>query len=84
MNKVNMLYIIQNAIIGFISTILALICSRLCILMMGGYVASMGIVLDFAKIYPFEWVIMAVVFAISVLPTIFCTIKMSRQDGISE
>lgn len=84
MAKVNMLYIIQNAIIGMISTILALICSRLCILMIGGYVASMGIVLDFAKIYPFEWVIMAVVFIISVLPTIFCTLKMSRQDGISD
>lgn len=84
MAKVNMLYIIQNAIIGIISTALALLCSRLCILMIGGYVSSMGIVLDFAKIYPFEWVIMAVVFIISVLPTIFCTLKMSRQDGISD
>ena len=84
MAKVNMLYIIQNAIIGVISTALALLCSRLCILMIGGYVSSMGIVLDFAKIYPFEWVIMAVVFIISVLPTIFCTLKMSRQDGISD
>lgn len=84
MAKVNMLYIIQNAIIGIISTALALLCSRLCILMIGGYVSSMGIVLDFAKIYPFEWVIMAVVFIISVLPTIFCTLKMSREDGISD
>ena len=84
MAKVNMLYIIQNAIIGVVSTALALLCSRLCILMIGGYVSSMGIVLDFAKIYPFEWVIMAVVFIISVLPTIFCTLKMSRQDGISD
>ena len=84
MNKVNMLYIIQNAIIGFISTILALLCSRLCILMIGGYVASMGIVLDCAKIYPFEFVIMAIVFIISILPTVFCTLKMSRQDGVAE
>ena len=84
MNKVNMLYIIQNAIIGFISTILALLCSRLCILMIGGYVASMGIVLDFAKIYPFEFVIMAILFIISILPTVFCTLKMSRQDGVAE
>ena len=84
MNKVNMLYIIQNAIIGFVSTILALLCSRLCILMIGGYVASMGIVLDSAKIYPFEFVIMAIVFIISILPTVFCTLKMSRQDGVAE
>jgi putative ABC transport system permease protein len=84
MNKVNMLYIIQNAIIGFASTVLALLCSRLCILMIGGYVASMGIVLDSAKIYPFEFVIMAIVFIISILPTVFCTLKMSRQDGVAE
>jgi hypothetical protein len=51
---------------------------------MGEYVASMGIVLDAAKIYPFEWLIMFVVFAISVLPTVICTLKMSKQDGISD
>lgn len=84
MGKVNMLYIIQNAIIGFVSTILALACSRLCIMLMGEYVASMGIVLDAAKIYPFEWAIMLVVFMISVLPTIICTVKMSKKDGVEE
>lgn len=84
MGKVNMLYIIQNAIIGLVSTVLALVCSRLCILLMGEYVASMGIVLDAAKIYPFEWVIMFVVFAISVLPTIICTVKMSKKDGVED
>ena len=84
MNKINLLYIIQNGIIGLISTILALITSRLCLLAMGEYVASMGIVLNWAKIYSFEFVIMAVVFIISVLPTVICTVNMSRKDGISE
>jgi putative ABC transport system permease protein len=84
MGKINLLYIIQNAIIGLISTLLALLCSRLCILMMGDYVASMGVVLNAAKIYPFEWVIMFIVFAISVLPTVLCTLKMSKQDGIAD
>jgi ABC-type lipoprotein release transport system permease subunit len=84
MNKINLLYIIQNGIIGLISTALALITSRLCLLAMGEYVASMGIVLNWSKIYPFELVIMAVVFVISVLPTVICTVNMSRKDGISE
>lgn len=84
MNKINFVYIIQNGIIGFISTILAFICSRLCLMMMGGYVASMGIVLDTAKIYPLEIAIMAVVFVISVLPTVVCTLNMSKKDGINE
>ena len=48
------------------------------------YVASMGIVLDTAKIYPLEIAIMAVVFVISVLPTVVCTVNMSKKDGINE
>ena len=84
MKKINFVYIIQNGIIGFISTILAFICSRLCLMLMGDYVASMGIVLDTAKIYPLEIAIMAVVFVISVLPTVVCTVNMSKKDGINE
>jgi ABC-type lipoprotein release transport system permease subunit len=84
MNKINLVYIIQNGIIGLISTILAFACSRLCLVLMGGYVATMGIVLDTAKIYPVELIIMAVVFVISVLPTVICTVNMSKKDGISQ
>ena len=84
MNKINLVYIIQNGIIGLISTILAFAASRLCLVLMGGYVSSMGIVLDTAKIYPVELVIMAVVFVISVLPTVICTVYMSKKDGISQ
>ena len=84
MNKINLLYIIQNGIIGLLSTLLAFGASRLCLALMGGYVASMGIVLDTARIYPLELAIMAVVFVISVLPTVICTLNMSRKDGIGE
>ena len=84
MNKINLVYIIQNGIIGLISTILSFALSRLCLVLMGGYVASMGIVLDTAKIYPVELMIMAVVFVISVLPTVICTLNMSKKDGISQ
>ncbi len=84
MNKINLLYIIQNGMIGFISTVLAFAASRMCLVLMGEFVSSMGIVLDWARIYPFEILIMAVVFVISVLPTVVCTVSMSRKDGISD
>ena len=84
MSKINLLYIIQNGIIGIISTALAFGVSRLCLILMSEYVASMGIVLNWAQIYPFEAFIMVVVFVISVLPTVICTLNMSRKDGISE
>ncbi len=84
MSKINLLYIFQNGIIGLISTVLAFASSRLCLILMGEYVASMGIVLNSARIYPFETVIMAIIFVISVIPTVVCTLNMSRKDGLSE
>ncbi len=84
MSKINLLYIMQNGIIGLISTVLAFATSRLCLILMGEFVASMGIVLDSAKIYPLELAIMALIFVISVIPTVVCTLNMSRKDGLSD
>ncbi len=84
MNKINLLYIIQNGIIGFVSTLVAFGVSRLCLLAARSYVSSMGIVLDVGRVYPLELVIMVVVFIISVLPTVICTLNMSKKDGVSE
>lgn len=84
MSKINLLYILQNGIIGLISTVLAFATSRLCLILMGEFVASMGIVLDSKRIYPLELAIMALIFVISVIPTVVCTLNMSRKDGLSE
>ena len=84
MSKINMLYILQNGIIGLISTVLAFAASRLCLILMGEFVASMGIVLNSSKIYPLELAIMALIFTISVIPTVICTLNMSRKDGLSD
>ena len=84
MSKINMLYILQNGIIGLISTVLAFATSRLCLILMGEFVASMGIVLNSSKIYPLELAIMALIFTISVIPTVVCTLNMSRKDGLSD
>ncbi len=84
MNKINLLYVLQNGIIGLIGSVLSFAASRLCLILMGSFVASMGIVLDWARVYPFELAIMAIVFVISVLPTVVCTVNMSRKDGVAE
>ena len=84
MGKINLLYIIQNSIIGFLSTLLAFGISRLCLLMMNDYVSQMGVVLNLGKIYPLEIVILLGIFIISVLPTAIWTFVMSRRDSISD
>ena len=84
MPRINLLYLIQNAIIGFIAVLCALGVSRICLLAMRSYVATMGIVLDAARVYPAELMILAAVLVISVLPTVIATTRMVRKDGIAE
>ena len=84
MKKINLLYIIQNGIIGLASTLMAFGVSRLCLFLMGDYVASMGVVLNMGKIYPLELLILAGIFLISVIPTIICTFVMAKRDSLAE
>ena len=84
MKKINLLYIIQNSIMGVISVLLAFGTSRLCMLLMNDYVQSMGVVLNMSKVYPMEFVILLAVFAISVIPTVIWTFCMSRKDSITD
>ena len=84
MKKINLLYIIQNGLMGLCSVILAFGVSRLCMLAMNDYVESMGVVLNMSKVYPMEFVILSAIFLISVIPTVIWTFSMSRKDGISD
>lgn len=84
MKRINLLYIVQNSIIGLVATFLAFGLSRLCLLAMGDYVADMGVVLNMSKVYPMELIILVAIFVISVLPTLIWTSVTARRDGISE
>ena len=81
MKKINLLYMIQNGIIGFVSVLLALGISRLCLVLMRDYVARMGVVLNAGKIYPAEIIILVGVFIVNILPTVICTWRMSGKEG---
>ena len=84
MKKINLLYIIQNSIMGLASVLLAFGVSRICMSLMNGYVESMGVVLNMSKVYPMEFIILLAVFIISVLPTAIWTFCMSRKDSIAD
>lgn len=84
MKKINLLYIIQNSLMGFLSIILAFIVSRVLMLFMNDYVENMGVVLNMTTVYPLELVILLGVFIISVLPTVIWTFVMSRKDSIQD
>ena len=84
MKKINLLYIIQNGIMGLCAVILAFGVSRGCMVLMNDYVESMGVVLNMTKIYPAEFIILLAVFVISILPTAIWTFSMSKKDSIAD
>ena len=84
MGKINLLYIIQNSIIGLASTVLAFGVSRLCLIFMSDFVSNYGVVLNMGKVYIFELIILLGVFIISVLPTAIWTLAVSKRDSIAD
>jgi ABC-type lipoprotein release transport system permease subunit len=84
MKRINLLYIIQNGIMGLCAVILAFFVSRGCMVLMNDYVESMGVVLNMSKVYAAEFLILLAVFIISVLPTVIWTFSMSKKDGITD
>ncbi len=82
MGRINLLYLIQNAMTNAAALLLAALASHLCLSGIRSYVASMGIVLDAWKVYPLEWAILALVFVVSILPTAILTARMAGQDSI--
>ena len=84
MRRVGLLYLIQNSILGLVSTLLSLLLAHLSLGLMNGYTASMGIVLASRRVYGAELLIALAVFIISVLPTAVSIASMSRRDVIEK
>lgn len=84
MKRINLLYVIQNGIMGLCAVILAFFVSRGCMVLMNDYVESMGVVLNMSKVYAAEFLILLAVFIISVLPTVIWTFSMAKKDGITD
>ena len=84
MKKINLLYSIQNALAGLIAMALSLLVAHLGLLGIRRFVASMGIVLNWTRVYPLEWAILLAVFLLSILPTVVCTQRMAGRDGIGK
>ena len=83
MKKINLLYLIQNGIIGLFSVLFAFGASRILLVLMNDYVSSMGVVLNLKRVYFPEILILVSVFLISVIPTLIWTLVTSKRDSIA-
>ena len=84
MRRIRVLYLIQNGILGLLSTLLSVLLCHAALFFMNAYTSSMGIVLNPYRLYFPEIVIALIVFAVSVLPTLVCIWTMSRKDALSQ
>lgn len=82
MRKINVLYLIQNMIIGVFSVGFAFLASRLGLFFINDYAKSLGAVLLITKFYPIELLIMLVVFAICILPSQIAIYVISKKGII--
>ena len=79
--KINLLYLIQNLLIGLVAVGAAFALSRVCLAFMGDFVSHMGVVLSARAVYWPEILILLGVLAVSVLPTAVWTALMARRDS---
>ena len=79
--RINLLYLIQNLIIGLIAVLAAFGLSRVCLALMGDFVANMGVVLSAKGVYLPEILILLGILIVSVLPTAVWTALMAKKDS---
>ncbi|MBQ6645608.1 MAG: FtsX-like permease family protein, partial [Clostridia bacterium] len=84
MRRIRQVYLIQNGIMGLISTLLSLLLCHLSLGFINSLTSAMGIVMNPYKFYTAELAIALIVFVISVLPTLICIWFMSRRDALSQ
>lgn len=82
MKKINILYLLQNMIIGIVSIGFAFLASRIGLLAINGYAKSLGAVLSLGTVYPLEFALMAIVFAICILPSQIAIYVISKKGMI--
>ena len=79
--KINLLYLLQNLLLGLVAVGAAFAFSRICLAFMGDFVSNMGVVLHVGGVYWPEIFILLGVLAVSVLPTTIWTALMARRDS---
>lgn len=83
-NKINCILVIQNMLITLISVIISIVACRLLLLAVNEFTSGMGIVINYMKFYSEEFLIVALIIVVSLIPSFIANIKSFRQDPIND
>lgn len=78
--NISTIIFIQNIIVSVIGVIIAFLLTRLSLILINSITASVGIVMNYSKIYWQEYLIMIAVIIISLIPTFISLIKMFERS----
>lgn len=78
--NISKIIFIQNIIVSFIGVIIAFVFTRVSLFLINNITASMGIVMNYAKIYTEEYFIILIVIIISLIPTFISLSKMFERS----
>ena len=82
--KIFTIFIIQNAIVTVVSVLVSMVLSKIMLMAVSGFTAGMGIVLNVAKVYSIEYLMLLAVFIICLIPTVILNLKLFKKDPISD
>ncbi len=78
--NISKIIFIQNIIVSLVGVIIAFVFTRVSLFLINNITASMGIVMNYAKIYTEEYFIMLIVIIISLIPTFISLSKMFERS----
>ena len=74
-NKINCILVIQNMLITLISVIISIVACRLLLLAVNEFTSGMGIVINYMKFYSEEFLIVALIIVVSLIPSFIANIS---------
>lgn len=78
--NISKIILLQNGVISILGVFVAFLLTRISLILVNNITASMGIVMNYTKIYVQEYLIMIVVIIISLIPTLISLWKMFERS----
>lgn len=78
--NISKIILLQNGVISILGVFVAFLLTRISLILVNNITASMGIVMNYTKIYVQEYLIMIIVIIISLIPTLISLWKMFERS----
>jgi putative ABC transport system permease protein len=79
-SKIYMIFIVQTSIVSLISLLASLLLSKIGLYFVNGISTGYGLVINPMKLYPIEFIVLAIMFVVTLIPIIGYVSKLFKSD----